>query len=267
MDLFSLFRSSPGKQIERFRKKVREPHGDPATRMNAALRLREMGTAESFLALLDRFTINVSPSNQDEKEKEEILSWIIQMGEEAIDPLLRFLKRERQIYWAVKALRESVSEQKFAEKMIEVLMDHWKSPPASSDPTTQLIRLLEGVRTPELVSTTQLFLEVFECPTPAAHQFWSRSGESCQKCWSGSTYYGHVLVKICSFPVSFGPIESIGGYPTGPTPTKQNHKMCSDFVDFREFRWTIEWSVWSVSGRWGTPIDSIGPKDTGLSGN
>ncbi|MEE2821782.1 MAG: hypothetical protein VYA53_02250 [Acidobacteriota bacterium] len=159
MDLFSLFRSSPGKQIERLRKKVREPHGDPATRMNAALRLREMGTAESFLALLDRFTINVSPSNQDEKEKEEILSWIIQMGEEAIDPLLRFLKRERQIYWAVKALRESVSEQKFAEKMIEVLMDHWKSPPASSDPTTQLIRLLEGVRTPELVSTTQLFLE------------------------------------------------------------------------------------------------------------
>ena len=159
MDLFSLFGSSPEKQIERSRKKVKEPHGDPATRMNAALRLREMGTPESILALLDRFTIDVSPSGQDEEEKEEVLSWISQMGEEAVEPLVRFLKRERQLYWPVKALRESIPGQAFAEKMNEVLMDHWENPPASSDPTAQLIRLLEGVRTPELVSTIGLFLE------------------------------------------------------------------------------------------------------------
>jgi len=159
MDLLSLFRSSPEKQIERSRKKVKEPHGDSATRMNAALRLREMGTPESVLALLDRFTIDVSPSDQDEEEKQEVLSWIVQMGEEAVEPLLRFLKRERQLYWPVKALRESVSEPEFAAKMNEVLMDHWENPPASSDPTTQLIRLLEGVRTPELVDTIRLFLE------------------------------------------------------------------------------------------------------------
>ena len=159
MDLLSLFRTSPEKQIERSRKKVKEPHGDSATRMNAALRLREMGTPESILALLDRFTINVSPSGQDEEEKQEVLSWIVQMGEAAVEPILGFLKRERQLYWPVKALRESVSEHAFAEKMNEVLMDHWESPPASSDPTAQLIRLLEGVRTPELVDTIRLFLE------------------------------------------------------------------------------------------------------------
>jgi HEAT repeat protein len=159
MNLLSLFRSSPEKQIERSRKKVKEPHGDSATRMNAALRLREMGTPESILALLDRFTIDVSPSGQDEEEKKEVLSWIVQMGEEAVEPLFRFLKRERQLYWPVKALRETVSEQKFAQKMNEVLRGHWENPPASSDPTAQLIRLLEGVRTPELVGTIRLFLE------------------------------------------------------------------------------------------------------------
>ena len=159
MDLFSLFRSSPEKQIERSRKKVKEPHGDPATRMSAALRLREMGTPESILALLDRFTIDVSPSGQDEEEKNEVLSWIVQMREEAVEPILTFLKRERQLYWLVKALRGSVSEHEFAQKMNEVLMDHWESPPASSDPTAQLIRLLEGVRTPELVDTIRMFLE------------------------------------------------------------------------------------------------------------
>ena len=159
MDLLSLFGRSPERQIEKSRKKVTEPHGDPATRMNAALRLREMRTPESILALLDRFTINVSPSGQDEEEKEEVLSWITQMGEEAVEPLLKFLKRERQLYWPVKALRKSISGQAFAEKMNEVLIDHSENPPASSDPTAQLIRLLEGVRTPELVSTIGLFLE------------------------------------------------------------------------------------------------------------
>jgi HEAT repeat protein len=159
MDLLSLFRSSPEKQIERSRKKVKEPHGDSATRMNGALRLRDMGTPESILALLDRFTIDVSPSGQDEEEKQEVLSWVVQMGEESVEPLLKFLKRERQLYWPVKALRESVSEQLFSEKMNEILMDHWENPPASSDPTAQLIRLLEGVRTPELVNTIGLFLE------------------------------------------------------------------------------------------------------------
>jgi HEAT repeat protein len=145
MDLFSLFRSSPEKQIERARKKVREPHGDPATRMNGAHRLAEMGTPEALLALLDRFTINVSPSSQDEQEKEEVLSWIIQMGEKAVPPLVQFLKRERQVYWAVRALRETVMEEEFAD------------PPASSDPTAQLIRLL-GVRSSQLVETATLFL-------------------------------------------------------------------------------------------------------------
>ena len=157
MDLFSLFRSSPEKQIERARKKVREPHGDSATRMSAAHRLGEMGTPEALSALLDRFTINVSPSGQDEQEKEEVLSWIVQMGEKAVPPLVQFLKRERQVYWAARALREAVKEEEFAERINEVLQDHWENPPASSDPTAQLIRLL-GVRSPQLVDTVTLFL-------------------------------------------------------------------------------------------------------------
>ena len=157
MDLLSLFRSSPEKQIERARKKVREPHGDPATRMSAAHRLREMGTPEALLALLDRFMINVSPSDQDEQEKEEVLAWIVQMGERAVPSLIQFLKRERQVYWAMRALRETVTEEEFAEKMSEILRDHWNSPPASSDPTAQLIRLLE-VQSSQLVETVRLFL-------------------------------------------------------------------------------------------------------------
>jgi len=50
-----------------------------------------------------------------------------------------------------------VTEEEFAEKMSEILRDHWDSPPASSDPTAQLIRLLE-VQSSQLVDTVRLFL-------------------------------------------------------------------------------------------------------------
>lgn len=159
MDLLSIFRSSPEKQIEKARKKVKEPHGDSATRINAAHRLLEMGTPEAILALLDRFTINVSPSSQDEEEREEVLSWIVQMGEKAVPALIKFLKRERQVYWPVKALKVILSTKEFEETMNEILQYQWENPPASSDPKAQLIQLLETPKSSKLVVTMKLFLE------------------------------------------------------------------------------------------------------------
>lgn len=159
MDLFSFFSRSPEKQIARARKKVKEPHGDPAVRMSAAQRLLEMKSPEALLALLDRFTINVSPSSRDEQEKLETLSWIVKTGDEAIEPLIKFLKQERQIYWPVRALRKILSEDEFSQKIGQVLRFHWEHPPASSDPKSQLIRLLEDVQSPQLLENVKPFLE------------------------------------------------------------------------------------------------------------
>ncbi len=177
MDLFSFFRSSPGKQIEKARKKVKEPHGDPAPRINAAQRLREIGTSEAIMALLDRFTITASPSRQDEEEKEAVLSWLVEFGEKAVPSLIQFLKRDRQVYWPVRALEEILSEEKMTQTINEILRYHWENPPASSEPKTQLIRFLKESHSLELEETVRLYLEdedddvrlatldyLFECP-------------------------------------------------------------------------------------------------------
>ena len=159
MDFLSLFRGSPAKQIERARKKVKEPHGDPATRINAARRLREMGTGEAMLALLDRFTITASPSRQDEEEKEAVLSWLVEFGEMAVPPLIKFLKRDRQVYWPVRALEAILSGEKVAQTINEILRYHWENPPASPEPKAQLIRFLKEIHSPELEETIRLYLE------------------------------------------------------------------------------------------------------------
>lgn len=159
MDLFSRFSRSPAKQIERLRKKVREPHGDPANRINAAIRLHEMGTQEAYLALLDRFKIYVSPSRQDEEEKDELLDRIAATGTEIVPALIQFLKRERQTYWPVEALRRILSDEELQEKLVELLEHHWESPPASSDPIAQLVRSLGELRSARLLEVVRRFLD------------------------------------------------------------------------------------------------------------
>lgn len=158
MDILSLFRS-PEKQIEKLRKKVKQPHGDASVRVNACYKLYEMGTPAAILALLDRFTITVSPSVQDDEEKEQVLSWIVGFGEKSVDPLKRFLKGQRQVYWPVRALKEIQPHQKLVATLTDILRHHWEHPPASPEPKAQLIQALSGLHSRELEETVRLFVE------------------------------------------------------------------------------------------------------------
>jgi HEAT repeat protein len=159
MDFLALFRGSPEKQIQRLRKKVKEPHGDPSVRQGAAQKLFEMGTPEALRALLDRFTISVSPSVQDELEREQVFSWLVQLGETAVPPLLDFLRRERAVHWPAKTLQAILPPDRQAREFNDLLRFLWDHPPANAIPKTQLIRSLGDLWSEELDRTVRLFLE------------------------------------------------------------------------------------------------------------
>ena len=159
MDLLALFRGSPERQIRRARKKVKEPHGDASVRINAARRLCEIGSEEALGALLERFTISSSPSRQDEEEKEDVLSWLVQFGERSVPPITAFLKRERQVYWPTRALKEILSSDELVRKVDDILTYHWENPPASADPIAQLIRFAHSLESTQLEATIRKYLE------------------------------------------------------------------------------------------------------------
>lgn len=158
MSLLSFFQSTPEKQIAKLRKKVKEPHGDAAVREGAADKLCRMGTPEALRALLDRYTINVSPSTQDEREKSMVKSWLVDLGEQSVGPIIDFLKNERSVYWPVQILKDILPEDDFTRELNEVLFYLWENPPATAFPKTQLIRSAEGLDAPELTSTVSRFL-------------------------------------------------------------------------------------------------------------
>jgi HEAT repeat protein len=159
MDLWSIFRGSPEKQIERLRKKVKEPHGDASVRQNAAARLFEMGTEPAIRALLDRYTITVSPSVQDELEKQDIYNWLVTLGRKAVPPLIDFIKTERAVHWPARILQGILDPEEQAAEFNRILDFMWKNPPASAIPKNQLIRMLDDVYSPQLDATIRKFLD------------------------------------------------------------------------------------------------------------
>jgi HEAT repeat protein len=159
MDLFSIFRVSPERQIAKARKRVKEPHGDASVRIGAAQKLHEMGTSDALQALLDRFKIAVSPSVVDEQEKEQVLNWIVGHGEISITPLMRFLKSERQVYWPLRALRSIVSREGLISRLEELLRYHWANPPASPEPQAQMIRSLGNLYSAGLEEVVRFHLK------------------------------------------------------------------------------------------------------------
>lgn len=183
MDLFSFLRGSPAKQVARLRKKVKQPFGDPAPRINACRRLLEMGTVEALQALLDRFTISAEPSRQDEDEKQEVFSWFVECGEKAVEPIARFLKRERHVYWPVRILRQILPQDRFASTLEEVLRHLWESPPAVGEPKAQILRALEDIDREGLRETVGLFLddEDDDVRLAAADYFFARPEEVGQE--------------------------------------------------------------------------------------
>jgi len=145
MSIFSIFKGSPERQIQKLRKKVKEPHGDASVREGAMAKLYEMGTEEALRSLLDRYTISVSPSIQDEKEKQQLLRWLISLGEAAVGPLVRFLKTERAVYWPARALKEILDHEGRVRTFRELLRFHWENPPASAFPLAQILKAVEDI--------------------------------------------------------------------------------------------------------------------------
>lgn len=159
MSWLDFLKRSPEKQLARLRKKVKEPHGDPAIRQGAAEKLFAMGTPEAWRALLDRFTISVSPSVQDEAEKQQLFQWFVEAGEKALPPLVDYIKSERSVYWPVKIVQAILGPEEQARVFAEILRYLWANPPASAISKVQLLQALSEVYSPELEAEVRRYLE------------------------------------------------------------------------------------------------------------
>jgi HEAT repeat protein len=147
------------KQIARTVKRLTEPHGEAGPRIEAAEKLAAWGTPEALYGLLKRFTIASRVISQDAEEKRHVIELLVDQGEAAIQPILRFMKTCHQVDWPVEALARIVGEDDLLPHLQGIIDTVAQSEFTASEHRVSLIRALHGHMRPEIARTLETFLE------------------------------------------------------------------------------------------------------------
>lgn len=96
---------------------------------------------------------------QDIEEKRMIVRMLVERGEEAIEPILRFLSTHHQVEWPVQALSQILSREQLVPKLVEIL-EKVAAASAFTPPEhkADLIRAMRGHVTPEIAAVLRQFL-------------------------------------------------------------------------------------------------------------
>ena len=147
------------KQIDRVVKKLTEPQGEDAPRIEAAERLADWGTPDALYGLLKRFTISSKVITQDIEEKRMVVRMLVEKGRDAVGPILRFLRSHHNVEWPVQALSQILPRSELVPMLVDILgkvaaASEFTPPEHKSD----LIRAMRGHVTPEIASVLRQFL-------------------------------------------------------------------------------------------------------------
>src|SRR6476646_2046862 len=159
LDFFRRGQSPSTKQIEKLVKRLTESQGEDAPRIEAAEKLSEWGTPAATYALLERFTISSKVITQDIEEKRMVVRMLVDKGQDAVDPILRFLGTHHQVEWPIQALSQILPREELIPKLVGALekvaaASAFTPPEHKSD----LIRAMRGHVTPEIAAVLREFL-------------------------------------------------------------------------------------------------------------
>jgi HEAT repeat protein len=157
-DFFRRNQPSP-KSIDRIVKRLTETGGEDGPRVEAAEKLVEWGTPDALYALCKRFTISSKVITQDIEEKRYVVRMLVDKGQEAVEPILRFIKKNHQVEWPVQALAQILPREELVPKLVEALEYVGQGEFTSPEHRTSLIKAMHGLVTPEIASTIRKFFK------------------------------------------------------------------------------------------------------------
>jgi HEAT repeat protein len=158
-DFFKRSQTPSTRQIEKMVKRLTESQGEDAPRIEAAEKLADWGTPESLYALLKRFTISSKVITQDIEEKRMVVRMLVEKGQDAVEPILRFLSTHHQVEWPIQALSDILPREELVPKLVGALekvarASEFTPPEHKAD----LIRAMRGHVTPEIAAVLRQFL-------------------------------------------------------------------------------------------------------------
>jgi HEAT repeat protein len=110
-------------RIQRKTKTLLERYAQHDARMEAAEILREIGTPDAIYGLARRFSSTAENLGTDQDEKKRIQDVLIAFGDDAIEPLQRYVRSYDKVTWAIDALKQLLPRDALIPFLIEVLSE------------------------------------------------------------------------------------------------------------------------------------------------
>ncbi len=91
-------------RIHRSTKTLLERYAQHEARMEAADKLREIGTPDAIFGLARRFSATAENLGTDSEEKKRIQTVLVAFGDKAIEPVKKYILNYDKVTWAIDAL-------------------------------------------------------------------------------------------------------------------------------------------------------------------
>ena len=137
-------------RIQRNTKTLLERYAQHEARMDAADKLREIGTPDAIFSLARRFSSTSENLGTDQDEKKRIQSVLVAFGDRAVEPIKKYIRNYDKVTWAIDALRELQTTAELVPFLFDVL--------AEGDPVRirgekahQILKALETMGEPSIV--------------------------------------------------------------------------------------------------------------------
>jgi HEAT repeat protein len=88
-----------------------------------------------------------------------IVRMLVDKGEAAVEPILKFMKTHHQVEWPVRALMKILPQDEWAPRLVDILENVAQNPFTSPEHRTSLIKAMHGHITPEIAATLRKSLE------------------------------------------------------------------------------------------------------------
>jgi HEAT repeat protein len=117
------------------------------------------GNSKAVTGLLARFAVVADPTIEDEREKEWVLSALLDIGKKALPEIRKALRSQESINWIQRVLKEVVSLDEYRTELLDVLSEFDTEYERNPDRKLQTIMALSEITAPEVAEALARFLD------------------------------------------------------------------------------------------------------------
>ena len=139
--------------------KVINKNAEAASRYDAAAELKRIGTPEAIYCLLQRFTMVIGGPTPDEDEKSNVRKIVLEAGQTAVEPLMRFLREKETVGQALEVLREISQSTDYLGNLLELTKSFDPYYSKYPDKKIQVFREISGFKDSRIIDILEPFLE------------------------------------------------------------------------------------------------------------